>query len=52
MVLFLANDEAEIALAKVDFLCFYDINKAIPEQVHRIFAASWGYSNNFGCPII
>ena len=40
---FWPNDEAEIALAESRFPMFpYDINKAIPEQVHRIFAASLG----------
>jgi len=40
---FWPNDEAEIALAESRFPLFpYDINKAIPEQVHRIFAASLG----------
>ena len=40
---FWPNDEAEIALAESRFPTFpYDINKAIPEQVHRIFAASLG----------
>ena len=40
---FWPNDEAEIALAESRFPMFpYDINKAIPEQVHRLFAASLG----------
>ena len=40
---FWPNDEVEIALAETRFPMFpYDINKAIPEQVHRIFAASLG----------
>ena len=40
---FWPNDEAEIALAESRFPMFpYDINKAIPEQVHRLFAAALG----------
>ena len=40
---FWPNDEVEIALAESRFPMFpYDINKAIPEQVHRLFAAALG----------
>ena len=38
------TDEAEIALAESRFPSFpYDINKAIPEVVHRYFAATLGF---------
>ena len=40
---FWPNDDVEIALAESRFPMFpYDINKAIPEQVHRLFAATLG----------
>ena len=42
-VVFLTN-EAEIALAEARYPTFpYDINKAIPEVVHRYFAAALGF---------
>ena len=38
------TDAAEIALAESRFPSFpYDINKAIPEVVHRYFAATLGF---------
>ena len=41
---FWPNDEIEIAIAESRFPTYpYDINKAIPEQVHRLFAAALGF---------
>ena len=41
---FWPNDEVEIAIAESRFPTYpYDINKAIPEQVHRLFAAALGF---------
>jgi len=41
---FWPNDEVEIAIAESRFPTYpYDINKAIPEQVHRFFAAALGF---------
>ena len=41
---FWPNDEVEIPIAESRFPTYpYDINKAIPEQVHRLFAAALGF---------
>ena len=41
---FWPNDEVDIAIAESRFPTYpYDINKAIPEQVHRLFAAALGF---------
>ena len=41
---FWPNDEVDIAIAESRFPTYpYGINKAIPEQVHRLFAAALGF---------
>ena len=43
-LLFFPTNEAEIALAEARYPTFpYDVNKAIPEVVHRYFAAALGF---------